>query len=98
VRKRAGVPADVAALVSALGDDRTVVTLANVNPTTARTVVVQAGAYAEHQIASVAVNGRTLPVGAPDVTVQLAPGSGARLTLVMKRYVNTPTAAFPWDR
>src|SRR6185503_6625698 len=67
VRKRAGVPEDVAALVSAL---------VNVNPTTARTVVVQAGAYAEHQIASVAVNGRTLPVGAPDVTVQLAPGSG----------------------
>ena len=53
VRKRAGVPEDVAALVSALGDRRTVVTLVNVNPTTARTVVVQAGAYAEHQIESV---------------------------------------------
>ena len=65
----------------ALGDDRTVVTLVNVNPTTARTVVVQAGAYAEHQIESVAVNGRTVPVGAPDVTVQLAPGAGATLTL-----------------
>ena len=68
VRKRAGVPEDVAALVSALGDRRTVVTLVNVNPTTARTVVVQAGAYAEHQIESVAVNGRTVPVGGRDVT------------------------------
>ena len=53
VRKRAGVPEDVAALVSELGDRRTVVTLVNVNPTTARTVVVQAGGYAEHQFESV---------------------------------------------
>ena len=98
VRKRAGVPEDVAALVSALGDRRTVVTLVNVNPTIARTVVVQAGAYAEHQIESVVVNGRTVPAGARDVTVQLAPGAGATLTLAMRRYVNTPTAAFPWDR
>ena len=84
--------------MSALGDRRTVVTLVNVNPTTARTVVVQAGAYAEHQIESVAVNGRTVPVGGRDVTVQLAPGAGATLTLAMARYANSPTAAFPWDR
>jgi len=98
VRKRAGVPEDVAALVSALGDRRTVVTLVNVSSTTARTVVVQGGAYAEHQIESVAVNGRTIPAGAPDLTVQLAPGSGATLTLAMRRYVNPPTARFPWNR
>ena len=98
VRKRAGVPEDVAALVSALGDTRTVVTLVNVNPSTARTVVVQAGAYAEHEIESVTVNGRTAPVNGRDVTLQLAPGSGATLTLTMRRYVNQPTVAFPWDR
>ena len=98
VRKRAGVPEDVAALVSALGDTRTVVTLVNLNPSTARTVVVQAGAYAEHEIESVTVNGRTAPVNGRDVTLQLAPGSGATLTLTMRRYVNQPTVAFPWDR
>jgi len=31
-------------------------------------------------------------------TVQLAPGAGAKVTLVMKRYANPPTAKFPWDR
>jgi hypothetical protein len=98
VRKRAGVPEDVAALVSALGDTRTVVTLVNVSPTTAHSVVVQAGAYAEHQIESVTVNGRTTPVAGSAFTVQLAPGAGATLTLAMRRYVNQPTAAFPWDR
>ena len=88
----------VAALVSRLGDRETVVALVNVNPSTARTVVVQAGAYAEHQIESVAANGRTTPVDGSAFTVQLAPGAGATLTLAMRRYVNQPTVAFPWDR
>ena len=98
VRKRAGVPEGVAALVSALSDQRTVVTLVNVDATIPRTVVVQGGAYAEHQIESVTVNGRTTPVDGSAFTVQVAPGAGATLTLAMRRYVNQPTAAFPWDR
>jgi len=47
-RKRAGVPEDVAALVSELSDTRTTVTLVNLNTTRARTVVVQGGAYGGH--------------------------------------------------
>jgi hypothetical protein len=98
VRKRAGLPQDVAALVSALRDRETVVTLVNTSASAARAVVIQAGAYAEHQIESVGVGGRTLPVNGRDVSVQLGPGAGARLTLAMRRYVNQPTVAFPWDR
>jgi hypothetical protein len=30
--------------------------------------------------------------------VRLAPGAGACLTLSMRRYVNRPMFAFPWDR
>jgi hypothetical protein len=96
VRRRAGVPADVGALVSELKDDRTVVTLVNVSPTTARTLVVQGGGYGEHQILSAEVNGRTTTIDAREFTVQLAPG--ATLTLAMKRYANPPTAKMPWDR
>ena len=98
VRRRAGVPADVGALVSELRDDRTVVTLVNVSPTTPRTVVVQGGGYGEHQILSADVNGRITAINARDFTVQLAPGAGAKLTLAMKRYANPPAAKFPWDR
>jgi hypothetical protein len=98
VRRRAGVPEDVAALVSELGDRRTVVTLVNLSTTQARAVVVQAGAYGEHQFESVMVNGETRRLDARDFTVQLAPGAGAKLTLVTERYVNTPTVTFPWDR
>src|SRR4030095_15391703 len=97
VRRRAGVPADVGALVSELRDDRTIVTLVNVSQTTARTVVVQGGGDGEDQILSAEVNGKTTPINARDFTVQLAPGAGAKLTLAMRRYANPPTAKFPWE-
>jgi hypothetical protein len=97
-RRRAGVPDDVAALVSALGDTSTVVTLVNLSSAASRTVIVQAGGYAEHAFDTVAWNGRTERLSARDVTVRLAPGAGAALTLTMRRYVNRPTVAFPWDR
>jgi hypothetical protein len=98
VRRRAGVSEDVAALVSELTDDRAVVTLVNVSPTTRRTVIVQGGGYGEHHILSAEVNGRTTPIDAPHFTLRLAPGAGAKVTLAMKRYANQPTAKFPWQR
>ena len=97
-RRRAGIPEDVAALVSELADRRTSVTLVNVGSTRPRTVIVQGGAYAEHQIEAVEWNGRRVQVNAPELTVQLAPGAGATLTLITRRYANRPTVSFPWDR
>ena len=97
-RKRAGVPDDVAALVSELSDSRTVVTLVNLNSSQPRTVIVQGGGYGEHQLISVTASGNTTPVDSPLVTVQLAPGSGQQLTLEMKRYANRPPVRHPWSR
>jgi hypothetical protein len=97
-RRRAGIPEDVAALVEGLTADGVTVTLLNVNQVEARTVVVQAGAYAEHQIASAEADGRAVRVDAAHVTVRLGPGCGGRLVLRIRRHVNAPTLAFPWDR
>jgi hypothetical protein len=97
-RRRAGIPEDVGALVSELSDRGAVLTLVNVSADRSRTVVVQAGGYGEHQFESVDANGRTVRVNDRVLTVRLAPGAGATLRLAMRRYVNTPTAAFPWDR
>jgi hypothetical protein len=74
------------------------VTLVNLHPTDRRAVIVQAGAYAEHQFESVGWEGRTTRLNARAFTVDLAPGAGATLALATRRYVNVPTAAFPWDR
>jgi hypothetical protein len=98
VARRAGVPADVAALVQALGDRSTQMTLVNLNPREARSVIVQGGAYAEHRIDSVTLDGRSIETGGRDVTIRLEPGCGAELTLAMTRYANRPTLDFPWNR
>ena len=95
-RRRAGVPEDVGALVSKLSDTSTTVTLVNLNPAQARTVIVQGGAYAEHLIAGAAIGDRTTAVNAPSFTVRLDPGAGATLTLTMRRYASPPTSRFPW--
>jgi len=98
VRRRAGIPPDVGALVEKLAADSVTLTLVNTNPVEAREVVVQAGAYAEHRFTSVRWNGRDAPVNATAFAVKLAPGCGARLAIGMERYVNRPTLRFPWDR
>jgi hypothetical protein len=98
VQRRAGIPEGVAALVESLGEDAVTVVLVNVNQVEPRTLVVQAGAYAEHQFLDVACNGRTTAVNGQTLTVRLDPGCGARLTIGMKRFANRPTLAFPWGR
>jgi hypothetical protein len=98
VRRRAGVPADVGALVSEIGDTRAVVTLVNLNAAEPRAVLVQGGAYGEHQFAEVEWNGQKVPVNARTFSVQLAPGAGARFAITLRRYANAPTVNFPWDR
>jgi hypothetical protein len=96
--KRAGVPENVGALVSEMDANKTVVTLVNLDKSKSHTVIVQGGAYGEHQLESVSLNGKTTPINAPLLSVDLAPGSGHKLTLQMKRYANSPTVLHPWQR
>ncbi len=97
-RRRSGAPEDVAALVEKLAADSVTLTLLNTNKADARTVVVQAGAYGEHQFQSVSWGGKPTVVDHPFVTVRLEPGCGARLMFHLKRYANQPTLAQPWNR
>jgi hypothetical protein len=98
VKRRSGIPEDVGALVEKLTGDSVTLTLVNMNQVEPRTVLVQAGGYAEHQFNSATVNGKTTPIDNAYVTVRLAPGAGARVEFQMKRYANQPTFAQPWDR
>jgi hypothetical protein len=97
-RRRAGVPPDVAALVSELTDTNTVVTLVNTNPTEVRTLVVQGGAYGEHGFSTVTIDGKQQPLNARAFSVRLLPGAGAKLTLATKRFAESPTIRRPWER
>ena len=96
-RRRAGIPEDVAALVEQMTADAVTLSLVNVNQVEARSVIIQGGAYAEHDIESVALDNHTTRVGGSAFTVGLMPGAGCRLTLRMRRYANQPALAMPWD-
>jgi hypothetical protein len=96
--RRAGMPADVGALVEKLAADSATLTLVNINPVEARTVVVQAGGYGEHQFEGAMIDGQTTTMSTPWLTVRLEPGSGSRIQFRMARYKNQPTLSQPWDR
>ena len=88
----------MASLIDELTEDRVSITLLNVNQLEPRQIVVQAGAYAEHQFTAVTIGDQALSIDQPHFTVKLAPGAGTRLNISMKRYVNKPTMAFPWNQ
>jgi len=94
--RRPGLPPDVAALVESMTGDETVVTLVNVSPVHARRVIVQAGAYGEHEFTTATADGAPLALNGRHMIVMLAPGAGARIKLGMKRYAHPPTLAWPW--
>ena len=102
IRRRAGVPDDVAALVDSITDDEVSVTLVNVNQLEARTLVVQTGAHGEDQCLAVTQGDSdkepAKTINGPFFRVRLAPGAGARLTVKVHRFANKPTMTFPWDR
>ncbi|MCW5978527.1 MAG: hypothetical protein KIT09_10640 [Bryobacteraceae bacterium] len=95
-RRRPGLPEDVAALVTSMDARSASLTLVNTNQIEARTVIVQGGAYGEHQIREVEAAGRKYAVNRRYFTVRLAPGAGAQLLIRDSRYANQPTMAMPW--
>ena len=96
--RRPGLPRGVGALVERVEPEGITLVLVNTNPVTSHKLIVQTGAYAEHDAHSVTIHGETNVVGDSQFAVHLSPGAGARLFLRMKRYVNQPTFAQPWDR
>jgi len=96
-QRRAGLSEDVAALVEKITHEGVVITLANTSTTQQRRVIVQMGAYGEHQALSVLVGGRTTAINAQRFEVRLAPRVSQQFTITMRRYVNDPTLAFPWE-
>jgi hypothetical protein len=94
-RRRAGLPEHVAALVEKVTADELAVTLVNISQLQPRAIVIQGGAYGEHEIAAVQVGDQETAVGKVCVAVTLAPGAGAKLTLQMRRFRNAPTLDVP---
>ena len=97
-RLRAGLAEDVAALVEKIEPDSVTLTLINTSTAASRRLIVQMGAYGEHQAGSVRIGDRNIRVDASHFEVQLAAGAGEKLVIGIKRLANDPTLRFPWER
>ena len=95
-KRRAGIPEDVGSLVTEMNKDMTKITLVNINQVEPRDVIVQTGAFGEHQCMRVETGDKVFPVNNRFFHVHLAPGAGAELVIYTQRYANPPTLAFPW--
>jgi hypothetical protein len=94
-KNRAGLPDDVASLVTKMDGGITCLTIVNINQVKSRKVIVQTGAYGEHECLSVKIREMDYPVNNHFFEVSLDPGAGAELIISVKRYVNQPTLSFP---
>ena len=94
--RRAGLPEDVAALVNGLSDDGVELSLVNLSPAHARTVIIQAGCFGEHQFTRLWSEGAETAIDDRYVQVVLKPGTQIDLSLGMRRFCNGPTFAQPW--
>ncbi len=97
---RPGLPKDVAALVDELKPDKAGIQLVNVNPDETRRLIVQAGAFGEHQFTEVRFqedeSDRTAAINGKAFAVELPPSTSIRIEVGMKRFANDPSYAFPW--
>ena len=101
-RMRPGLPRDVAALVDHLGPKVVGIQLVNTNRNCTRNLVVQAGAFGEHQFESIThrKDGEqaqtTTTVNAQYFSVELPPSTSIRVSAELSRFHHTPSYAFPW--
>ena len=101
-RHRPGLPLEVAALVDELGPDLVGLQLVNTNRNETRRLIVQAGAFGEHQFTRLKYRkegeGRECVVAADGkyFSVELPPSTSLRVEAGLQRFCNTPSYAFPW--
>jgi hypothetical protein len=95
IRKRPGLPGEVAALVDRIDPDGISLQLVNLHPSETRQVILRAGAFGEHEFTGVRHRDETTPVGDQFLLVRFQPGAGGRLDIEMKRFARRPSYAFP---
>lgn len=98
--RRPGLPEDVSALVSSVQEKQIILTLCNLHPQQERRLIVQAGAFGEHQFHGAYDRSggaeRFTRIEGRWFEVTLAPGSSGEFRLTMSRCANQPSYATPF--
>ncbi len=89
-RSRPGLPDQVGALVEAIGPDGVRVRLVNLDPAKSRRIVIQAGAYGEHQFTDIRLSGDEVRIARNRFEVSLAAGAGDVLEIDINLWANQP--------
>ncbi len=87
---RPGLPDGVSALARDLTAEGATLELVNTGDTS-RQVGIQGGAFREHILRSVEVDGHVTPVGETDIAVELPPLSALSMRIGLQRHASTPT-------
>ena len=95
-RVRPGLPEDVGALVDKLSADAVGIQLVNLSGSETRHLIVQAGAFGEHEFTSVRHDETAATVDGKYFEVQLPPSTSIRVEAGLSRFANDPSYAFPW--
>lgn len=99
-RGRAGLPADVAALVRRLDATSASISLVNLSVRDTRELVIGAGSFGEHRFTSMhessADSAVPKEISSPWLRITMPPGTEIDLELGTKRYCREPSFAFPW--
>jgi len=61
-----------------------------------RNLIVQAGAFGEHQFTQLRCDQQTIPLDGKYFAVELPPSTAIRVDAGLRRYANKPSYAFPW--
>jgi hypothetical protein len=102
--RRPGLPDAVAALVTKVEREALALELINLDPLAPREVLLQAGAFGEHQFTrcrALSPGADPAPwteINARHFQVRLEPAGALRLEVGLKRHSNRPDYARPWDR
>jgi hypothetical protein len=96
VRRRPGLPPDVAVLVDRVTTEGVSLVVINLHPSSPRTVIVQAGAFGEHAFTRVQQGTQSLDVGGRWFRIDMRPGCVGRIDAGMKRFANRPAYGLPW--
>lgn len=94
--RRPGLPEDVAALVKTVDASGICLELHNLHPIRSRKIVVQAGAFSEHNFQKAEADGKTYSINDCRFAVTLPGNTEITLRLEMDRYCNTPTYHRPF--
>ncbi|WP_247004263.1 hypothetical protein [Halosolutus gelatinilyticus] len=95
-RERPGLPPGVSALVTDVTREGVALTLLNAGGAD-RELIVQAGAYGEHEFASIEYGDDRARPESNAVRVSLPSGTRVSLSATLDRFVNDPTYALPWN-